>query len=275
MQITILTLFPDMVKPFFADSIIKRAQDKGLVSVRVVNFRDFAHGSHRTVDQPPYGGGAGMVLMVEPIVTALRSLNLGGIGPSGAPATCGIPGTRVLLTSVAGRRYSQAVAREYARLDHLVLIAGHYEGVDDRIFDYVDGGVSIGDYVMTGGEIACAAIADSVIRLLPGVLSKDGATDEESFFTVTLKELRKAVGPDEYLDALSFRFRKAGRKDAEVRIQLLEYPHYTRPEEFEGKRIPQILLSGHHRKIATWRLQQAYKRTRTFRADLLDKLARE
>lgn len=259
MKITILTLFPEMIRPFLVGSIIGRARQRGIVEIEILDFRVFSKDRHRTVDQAPYGGGAGMVLMVEPIVKGLRSLDLSGV-----------TSTRVILTSAAGALHTQDKAKELAELEHLVLIAGHYEGVDDRIRAYIDEELSIGDFVMTGGEIAAAAIADSVVRLLPGVLAKEGAKEQESFFTVSLKELRKAVGPDAFLDRLARESRVKGIHERDVQVRLLEYPHYTRPEVYEGRRVPEILLSGHHRKIHLWRLAQAYHRTRDRRPDLLD-----
>ena len=154
MKITILTLFPAMIEGFINESIIKRAQEKGAVEIEIVNFRDFTTDAHKTVDQSPYGGGAGMVLMVEPIVKALRSLKLEG-------------NKKIALTSAKGDVYNQAKALEYSTLDHIVIIAGHYEGFDERISDYIDEEISLGDFVMTGGEITAVAVLDSVVRLLP------------------------------------------------------------------------------------------------------------
>ena len=250
MKITILTLFPAMIEGFINESIIKRAQEKGAVEIEIVNFRDFTTDAHKTVDQSPYGGGAGMVLMVEPIVKALRSLKLEG-------------NKKIALTSAKGDVYNQAKALEYSTLDHIVIIAGHYEGFDERISDYIDEEISLGDFVMTGGEITAVAVLDSVVRLLPGVLKKEGATEQESFYKVPLEDLIKAVGVDETLK----RLKEAGKTE----VQLVEYPHYTRPEIFEDKKIPDILLSGHHKEIEKWRLQQSYSETIKRRPDLLDK----
>jgi len=250
MKITILTLFPAMIQGFINESIIKRAQEKGAVEIELTNFRDYADDNHKTVDQSPYGGGAGMVLMVEPLVKALRSLKLND-------------NKKIVLTSAKGEIYTQQKALDYSTLDDLVIIAGHYEGFDERILDYIDEEISLGDFVMTGGEITAAAVLDSVVRLLPGVLKKEGATEVESFYKVSIEELISAVGATEKLLAL----KEAGKTE----VQLVEYPHYTRPEIFEDKKIPDILLSGHHKEIEKWRLQQSFKETLKRRPDLLDK----
>ena len=250
MKITILTLFPAMIEGFINESIIKRAQEKGAVEIEIINFRDFTTDPHRTVDQSPYGGGAGMVLMVEPLVKALRSLKLEG-------------NKKIMLTSAKGESYSQQKALDYSKLDNLVIIAGHYEGFDERILEYVDEEISLGDFVMTGGEITATAILDSVVRLLPGVLKKEGATEVETFYKVPIDQLINAVGATEKL----LQLKEAGKTE----VQLVEFPHYTRPEIFEDKKIPEILLSGHHKEIEKWRLQQSFKETIKRRPDLLDK----
>jgi tRNA (guanine37-N1)-methyltransferase len=250
MKITVITLFPKMIASFIEESILKRAQNKELVEIELINLRDFALDDYGTVDDHPYGGGAGMVLRVEPITLALQKAL---VNPRGY--------AKVLLTSPKGRVYTQKVAQEYAQLDHLVILAGHYEEVDERVRDYVDEEVSLGDFVMTGGEITAAAIIDSVTRLLPGVLKKAEATQFESFFEVPLTEVIRLVGEDSTLKHL--------KEEGVENIQLLEYPHYTRPEEFEGKKVPDILLSGHHKQIEEWRIKMAYKETVKKRPDLL------
>lgn len=251
MKISILTLFPQMIQSFFRESIIKRAIEKEQVQIEIVDIRSFATDKYRTVDDKPYGGGVGMVMKMEPVIAALRS-----VVPT-VPDTS----TRVLMTSAKGAHYNQAKAKELAQLEQVVILCGHYEGFDDRITRFVDEEVSIGDFVMTGGEIAAAAITDSIVRLLNGVLKKETATEEESFYTVPLELLIKAVGPSAELTQL----KEAGRTS----VQLLEYPHYTRPEEFEGLTVPEVLLGGNHAEIEKWRLQQAFKETLKKRPDLL------
>ena len=229
MKITIITLFPKMIAGFFEESIIKRAQDKKLVEIETINLRDFAIDSYGTVDDRPYGGGAGMVLRVEPIYKALEKVKSEKLK---------VKSSKVILTSAKGKKFNQAKAIDYSKLNHLVIIAGHYEGVDERILDYVDEEVSLGDFIMTGGEITSAAITDAIVRLIPGVLKKAEAIKNETF----------------NID---------GKK-------LLEYPQYTRPEIFDNKKVPSILLSGDHKKIKAWQLKKAYEETIKKRPDLLD-----
>ncbi|MFQ5452470.1 MAG: hypothetical protein ACE5DQ_02820, partial [Candidatus Paceibacterota bacterium] len=168
---------------------------------------------------------------------------------------------KIVLTSPKGTVYNQNKAREFSKLDHLILIAGHYEGVDERILTQVDEEISFGDFVMTGGEIAATAVVDSVVRLIPGVLEKTEAVQEESFFEASVSELEKIVGDDEIFNKLKARGKKS--------VQLLEYPHYTRPEEFKGQAVPRVLLSGDHAEIRRWRLSKAWEQTKKLRPDLI------
>ena len=221
MRIDIVTLFPGMVEPVISASMLGRARARGLVDIRVVNLRDYAEGKHRVTDDYQFGGGGGMVLKPEPLFAAVEALRT--------------PGTRVVLTDPRGRRFTQAVAAELARVPHVILLAGRYEGVDERVTaGLADDTLSIGDYVLTGGELPALVVADAVIRLLPGVLGAEGAAERESF----------ASG-------------------------LLEPPQYTRPEEFRGARVPEVLLSGDHARIARWRRAQALWLTWKQRPDLL------
>jgi tRNA (guanine37-N1)-methyltransferase len=222
MRIDLLTLFPEFFTSPLSQSMLHRAQVQGAVTYQVINLRDFAGDRHQVTDDRPFGGGPGMVMKIEPLVAAIRM------------AKERDPETRVILLGPGGAKFNQAKARELAGLSHLLLICGHYEGVDDRIHFYIDEELSIGDYILTGGEIPALIVADAVTRLLPGVLGGVGATEEESF-----------------------------------QEGLLEYPHYTRPRVFEGHEVPQVLLEGDHRRIARWRRQQALARTVTRRPDLL------
>ncbi len=251
MRITIITLFPKTVGCFFEESIIKRAADKGSVEIEVIDLRKFAINEYGQVDDRPYGGGAGMILRIEPIRKALSKLKTQNSKLN----------TKTVLTSAKGKVYSQDKAAEYSKLDHLIIIAGHYEGVDERVLDYVDEEISMGDFVMTGGEITAGAIVDSVVRLIPRVLKKEEATQNESFFTVSINQLIEAIGETEILTKL----KNKGVKN----VKLLEYPQYTRPEDFEGKRVPEILLSGNHAEIEKWQLRKAYEETIKKRPDLL------
>ena len=220
LRIDVLTIFPRMLDGVFGESMLKRAQEAGLVRIRCVNLRDYATGAHLTTDDRPYGGGPGMVMKPEPVFKAVEDLRE--------------PGTLVLLMTPQGEPFKQSIAMELSRERHLLIICGHYEGVDERIREkLVDREISIGDYVLTNGVVAAAVVADAVVRLLPGALGGEGAAEDESFST--------------------------GR---------LEYPQYTRPPEFRGMAIPDVLKSGNHAEIAKWRLEQSIARTRARRPDL-------
>jgi tRNA (guanine37-N1)-methyltransferase len=224
MKISIITLFPDMFKGPFDMSMLWKAQDRGLVSIELIDLREFGLGTRRTVDDTPYGGGDGMVLKPEPVVAAIEAAKQAN------------PEAKVLALTPGGRLFKQALAAEYVKLPGLILLAGHYEGFDERIMDYVDDRLSIGDYVLTGGELPAMVVADAVIRLIPGVLGGAASAHDESFSDPNL----------------------------------LEYPHYTRPEEFRGQRVPEVLQSGHHAEITKWRASQARAITRKYRPDLID-----
>ena len=220
MKIDILTLFPDMFKGPFDESIVRRAMDKKLVKINIHNLRDWTKDKHRSVDDRPFGGGVGMVMMVEPIDLALKDLKK--------------KGSKVILLSPRGKVFNQKEAIHLSNLDHLILICGHYEGVDERVFNLIDEEVSIGDFVLTGGELPAMVVIDSIARLIPGVLEKSEATKNESFTD-----------------------------------NLLEYPHYTRPADYKGEKVPPILLSGNHKKVDDWRLKKALEKTKKQRPDLL------
>ncbi|MDP2873897.1 MAG: tRNA (guanosine(37)-N1)-methyltransferase TrmD [bacterium] len=234
MQIDILTLFPEVFAGAFGSSIIKRSQDKKIVTINLHNLRHWAVDTRGTVDDRPYGGGAGMVLMVEPIFKALSEIKKPKTGAK----------SKTILLSPQGKTFSQRKAQSLSKLQQLILICGHYEGVDERVRQYlVDEEVSIGDYVLSGGEIPAMVVVDTISRLLPGVLTKEEATQFESFQPL-------AVGKKTIAEAL-------------------EYPHYTRPEVFRGWKVPDILLSGHHQKISHWRAETAFAKTKKSRPDLL------
>lgn len=225
MRIDILTLFPEMFPGVLSSSILGKAQEKGIVQFEVINFRNYSESKHGTVDDTPYGGGGGMVLKPEPLFRAVEAVT-----------TDSKP--RVILLCPQGVPYNQKLAEKLAKEEHLILICGHYEGYDERIREHlVTDEISIGDYVLTGGELGAMVIADSVVRLQPGALGNQTSAVEDSFST-----------------------------------GLLEYPHYTRPAEFRGWKVPDILLSGHHANIDKWRLRESLRRTYERRPDLLDKL---
>jgi len=221
-HIDVLTLFPEMFPGIFDLGIMKRAIDQKLVSIGVHNIRDYTHDKHHTADDYPYGGGAGMVLKPEPIFEAVEAIEKE-------------EGTPIILLSPQGRLFTQGVAQELARHKQLILICGHYEGVDERVREHLASDeISIGDYVLSGGELAAMVIIDSVFRLVPGVLGSEASPQEDSH-----------VGG------------------------LLEYPHYTRPPDYRGWPVPEVLLSGNHAQISRWRREQAIRRTLKRRPELL------
>ena len=225
MNFHVLTLFPDMVRDGFQKSITGRAAEKGLLSLETINIRDFSVNKHNRVDDYPYGGGAGMVMQAEPVYLAYESV---------AKRTGGTP--RVLYMSPQGRVFDQRMAEELAREDELVFLCGHYEGIDERVLqEIVTDEVSIGDYVLTGGELPALVIMDAVSRLLEGVLHNEESAQFDSFHD-----------------------------------NLLEYPQYSRPEEWRGRTVPPVLLSGHHANVERWRREQSLIRTRERRPDLLE-----
>jgi tRNA (guanine37-N1)-methyltransferase len=220
MRIDFVSLFPEMLEPVMGASIVGRARSSGRVEVGVVNPRDFATDKHHKVDDRPFGGGAGMVLQPEPVAAAIKSVKKRG--------------TRVVFMSPQGKTFTQKEAMRLSKLKHLVLVCGHYEGVDERLMPLFDEEISIGDYVLTGGELPALVVADAVVRILPGVLKKEDAAAAESFSS-----------------------------------GLLDYPQYTRPRSWRGKKVPDVLLSGDHKKISEWRTNAARRTTRRKRPDLL------
>ncbi|MGS0765041.1 tRNA (guanosine(37)-N1)-methyltransferase TrmD [Syntrophomonas curvata] len=220
MKIDILSLFPEMFTSPFNESIIKRAREKGLLEINLINVRDFAPGKHQQADDYPFGGGAGMVMKADVVVPALEN--------------CKDTDSWVIYLSPQGRPLSQAKVAELGRKSHLVLLCGHYEGIDHRVFDMFDEEISIGDYVLTGGELPAMVLVDAVSRMIPGVLGDEESAIEESFTH-----------------------------------NLLEYPHYTRPRVFREKEVPEVLISGHHEKIRLWRKKQSLLMTLLKRPELL------
>ncbi|WP_042203600.1 tRNA (guanosine(37)-N1)-methyltransferase TrmD [Paenibacillus camerounensis] len=243
MRIDVLTLFPEMCEGVFSTSILGKARDKGIVSLNAVNFRDFSGNKHNTVDDTPYGGGGGMVLKPDPIFAAVEHVL--GIPPVTAESLKEDNSVveeearvkpRIILMCPQGKTYNQKIAEELAKEQHLIFICGHYEGYDERIREHlVTDELSIGDYVLTGGELPALTVIDSVVRLQPGALGNETSAITDSFST-----------------------------------GLLEYPHYTRPAEFRGWKVPDMLLSGHHANIELWRREQALQRTLERRPDLLE-----
>ena len=227
MQMQIVTLFPEMVNTVAEHGVVGRAVERGILSLGYQDPRDFTADVHRTVDDRPYGGGPGMVMKYEPVAAAVDAAR--AAMPKGAPVVCLTP---------QGEAFDQATARRFAGLSGVILLAGRYEGIDERLITArVDEELSLGDFVLSGGEIAAMAVIDAVARLLPGVLGDDASAEQDSF-----------------MDGL------------------LDYPHYTRPDEIEGRRVPEVLLSGDHARIAAWRYKQALGRTFLRRPDLVERL---
>lgn len=222
MIINIITIFPEIFESFLKTSIIKRALDKGIVKISLHNPRDFTTDKHRTVDEPPYGGGGGMVLKIEPIVKCLEKI------PKGMKKV------KKILLSPSGERFTQKNAIRLSKEKNIIFICGHYEGMDERIKCFIDEEISIGDYVLTGGELPAMVIIDSVVRLIPKVLGNPDSAKFESFID-----------------------------------KKLDFPHYTRPANFRGYKVPKVLLSGNHKKIEDWRKKEALKITKLKRPDLL------
>ena len=219
MRITILTIFPESFESFLKTPVTARALEQGAADIEVVDLKAYAHGSFRHIDDSPFGGGAGMVLRCQPVLDALKTLG----------------DAHVVALTPAGRPYDQQTARRFAGLDHLVLLCGHYEGMDACILNHVDEEISVGDYILTGGELPAMTVVDSVVRLLPGVL-RQTSTEEESF------------------------------EDG-----LLEYPQYTQPRDYEGEAVPEVLLSGNHEAVRRWRRKESLRMTKERRPDLLER----
>lgn len=241
MKITIITLFPEMFTGPFGYSIVKRACDKKFVDIDFINIRDYGVGKHKIVDDTEYGGGIGMILKIDVLHKAIKKARRQYplSKKKGVKKKDDKYKEKIVLLSASGKTYNQKLARKYSKLDHLILICGHYEGIDDRIKNYIDEEISIGDFILTGGEIPAMLITDSIIRLIKGVLPY-GATIEESFT----------------------------ERDNQI---LLEYPHYTKPRNYENNSVPEILLSGNHKKIKQWRELRALNITKKLRPDLIKK----
>jgi tRNA (guanine37-N1)-methyltransferase len=273
MRFEIITIFPGFFTGIFEHGIVRRAQAEGLVGIGMHDLRAFTHDRHRTVDDRPFGGGEGMVLKPEPLAEALGALRIEAKSSrnecdptlatqerrkDGAPTSEANRrfGTRVILLSAQGRPFTQAMARELAKLERVVLICGRYEGVDERINEiYCDMELSIGDYVLSGGELAAAVVVDTVMRLVPGVLGNEASGEFESFGVADAEITSNEEGVPRSQHG-------AGG--------LLDYPHYTRPAEFAGMRAPEVLMNGDHLQIRKWRREQQLRKTLKNRPDLLD-----
>jgi tRNA (guanine37-N1)-methyltransferase len=271
MRFDLVTIFPEFFASILGHGVLRRALGAGLVGVEIHDLRNFAQDRHRTVDDRPFGGGEGMVLKPEPLAEAVESLGVGAKGERGRE--------RVILLSAQGARFTQAVARELAGLERLVLLCGRYEGVDERVSELLcDGELSIGDYVLSGGELAAAIVVDATARLLPGVLGNEASSEYESFGVVdpaagsaALKAKEGLSAPLKPTPGLHGPPGQDGPPLAVVGAGgLLDYPHYTRPAEFRGMAVPEVLTGGDHAAIRRWRREMALKKTLRNRPDLLE-----
>jgi tRNA (guanine37-N1)-methyltransferase len=273
MRFDIVTIFPEFFAGPLDYGIVRRARESGLIDVRVQDLRAFTHDRHRTVDDRPFGGGEGMVLKPEPLFEAVESL-LGETAPpaagpvSAAPSPVAPSRTAVILLSASGKLFRQSAARRLAGLDRVVLLCGRYEGVDERVAEHLaTEELSIGDFVLSGGELAAALVIDAVTRLLPGALGNEASALHESFSDPQGAEPDEGKAHD--AGAISPAPSSAASLHEVAQPLLLEFPHYTRPAEFRGWAVPEVLLNGNHEEIRRWRLRMALEKTRRNRPDLL------
>jgi tRNA (guanine37-N1)-methyltransferase len=258
MRFDLITIFPEFFTGPLEHGIVRRAQEAGLVQIHVQDLREFTKDKHRTVDDRPFGGGEGMVLKPEPLFEAVETLLGQSLGDA-AQKTLLPPNTAIVLLSAAGKRFTQETARRLAQLDRILFICGRYEGVDERVAEHLaTEEISIGDYVLSGGELPAAIILDAITRLLPGALGNEASTENESFSGTPKTESeadRRAEG--------------ASQQSRVTNHVLLDFPHYTRPADFRGWKVPDVLIGGNHAEVAKWRREQAVEKTRRNRIDLL------
>jgi tRNA (guanine37-N1)-methyltransferase len=254
MRFDLVTIFPEFFAGPLQHGIVRRAQETGLISVNVQDLREFTKDRHRTVDDRPFGGGEGMVLKPEPLFQAVESLLGRSVGAAGTSGSSGAgsddPGTAIVLMSAAGKLFRQETARRYAKLSRVIFICGRYEGVDERVAEHLaTEEVSVGDFVLSGGELPAVMILDAVTRLLPGALGNEDSTVNESFSEMRVAEIEA---------------------NSESRVTaLLDFPHYTRPAEFRGWTVPEVLIGGNHAEVAKWRRAAAVEKTRRNRPELI------
>jgi tRNA (guanine37-N1)-methyltransferase len=258
MRFDLITIFPEFFAGPLGHGILRRAQETGLVDVNVQDLRVFTKDRHRTVDDRPFGGGEGMVLKPEPLFEAVESLLGHAVGDASKPGA-GDPKTAVVLMSAAGKLFRQETARRYAQLDRIIFVCGRYEGVDERVAEHLaTEEISVGDFVLSGGELPAMMVVDAVTRLLPGALGNEASTQNESFSAATQAESMTLhpVG-------------NASHQSAVTNYTLLDFPHYTRPAEYRGWTVPEILIGGNHAEVAKWRRTAAVEKTRRNRPDLI------
>ena len=261
MQFDLITIFPEFFAGPLEHGIVRRARETGIVQINIQDLREFTKDRHRTVDDRPFGGGEGMVLKPEPLFEAVEKLLGGSVGDA-AEEKKPDAGTAIVLLSAAGKRFTQATARRFAQLQRIIFICGRYEGVDERVAEHLaTDEISVGDYVLSGGELPAMLILDAVTRLLPGAVGNEASTQNESFSEVAFSTASQsstgdlAVQPDR------------PTRSAEP-THLLDFPHYTRPADYRGWKVPEVLIGGNHAEVAKWRRQQATEKTRRNRPDL-------
>jgi len=253
MRFDLITIFPEFFYGPLDHGIVRRAKEAGLVQIHVQDLREFTKDRHRTVDDRPFGGGEGMVLKPEPLFEAVEHLLGRGVSDANEKKTPE-PGTAILLMSAAGRLFTQETARRYAKLERLILICGRYEGVDERVAEHLaTEEICVGDYVLSGGELPAALVVDAVTRLVPGAVGNEASTQNESFSEPFETASSSAVQ----------------RSPLGTRHSLLDFPHYTRPAEFRGWKVPEVLIGGNHLEVAKWRQQKALEKTQRNRPDLV------
>jgi tRNA (guanine37-N1)-methyltransferase len=254
MRFDLITIFPEFFEGPLEHGIVRKAREAGLIEIHVQDLRQFTKDRHRTVDDRPFGGGEGMVLKPDPLFEAAEFLLEHSLGDAAAKHVLA-PNTAIVLLSAAGKRFMQETARRYAQLDRILFVCGRYEGVDERVADHLaTEEVSIGDFVLSGGELPAALIVDAVTRLLPGALGNEASSQNESFSLLERAE-QSETG--------------ALQKTLSANHSLLDYPHYTRPADFRGWKVPEVLIGGNHAEVAKWRREQALKKTQRNRPDLV------
>lgn len=256
MRFDLISIFPEFFSGPLEHGIVRRAREAGLVTVYVQDLRAFTKDRHRTVDDRPFGGGEGMVLKPEPLFEAVESLLGDGVGEATKPAALA-PKTAIVLMSATGKLFNQETARRFAKLERLLFICGRYEGVDERVAEHLaTDEISIGDFVLSGGELAAMLVMDAVTRLLPGALGNEASSQNESF-SICPSPASRPLEP--------------GSEAAATKSILLDFPHYTRPAEYRGWKVPEVLIGGNHAEVAKWRRHVAIEKTRRNRPDLLSR----
>jgi tRNA (guanine37-N1)-methyltransferase len=260
MRFDLVTIFPEFFAGPFEHGIVRRAREAGIVEIHLQDLRAFTKDRHKTVDDRPFGGGEGMVLKPEPLFEAVESLVGHGVGDASRPATAD-PKTAVVLTSAAGKLFKQETARHYAQLERIIFLCGRYEGVDERVAEHLaTEEISIGDFVLSGGELAAALIVDAVTRLSPGALGNEASVENESFSVAASDAGARCITPlreDKFETGVA------------TRQTLLDFPHYTRPADFRGWKVPEVLIGGNHAEVTKWRRAAAMEKTRRNRRDLV------